>query len=200
MDPILTEKNIEKLLKGRQLYDQCRQAKDNAHASEKQVARLQDKLTQAIKRRDEGLAQFGITSLEEFRLFNNDMCMAALQHTLEIVRVCDHCKGYEGEIPCLSLCGAVSYYHSWTGSEADYKNFWRLLMHIHRQTVIRDHVVEEIVIDSKLTGKLKPLTSQRKLGDAMGISICPPGHGFLTRIVNPLPFDTTWNFNGHIDS
>ena len=146
------------------------------------------------------LAQLDITSLEEFRRFNSDMCMAALQHTLEIVRVCDHCEGYEGEIPCLSSCGAVCYYNIWTGSEADYKNFWRFLMHIHRLTVIKDHVVEGIVIDSKLTGKLKPLTSQRKLGDAMGISICPPGHGFLTRIVNPLPFDTSWNFNGHIDA
>ena len=49
MSSILTEKNIEKLLKGRQLYDECRQAKDSAHASEKHAARLQDQLTQAIK-------------------------------------------------------------------------------------------------------------------------------------------------------
>ncbi|MDD5313372.1 MAG: hypothetical protein PHO26_10090 [Dehalococcoidia bacterium] len=200
MSSVLIQKNINKLLKGRQLYDDCRQAKEDAHVQEKHSGKLQEKLTQAINKRNVGLVKLGITSLEEFRQFNNAMCMAALQYCLEFVSVCDKCKGYEGTPPCLSTCGADSYYHTWTGSVADYAAFWKFLMHIHRHSVIQDHALVDISSDERLDRKLKPVQKQYKLGDSINISICPPGHGFLLKVVNPLPFSATWNFNGHIDS
>jgi hypothetical protein len=201
MGSILTKSNIHKLLKGRQLYDDCRQAKASAHAAESQDDKLQEKLTQAIQNRDAALSKLGFTDIDEFRRFDDEICLAQLKACRELVSVCDHCKGYEGIPPCLTSCGEGSFHNTWTGSEKNYETIWRILMRIQRQIVIRDHIIESLTPDAKLKGVI-PVTEQIKYkpGDILqSITACPPGHGFRVKIVDYAPFDLSWKLNEYLN-
>jgi hypothetical protein len=93
----LTDDNIARLLKARQLIDDCRVAKINAHTED---GINQRELTHIIRERDMGLKILDFKGPEEVAVFNEDMCLQILRQYRTIEGECDGCKGYDGVPPC----------------------------------------------------------------------------------------------------
>lgn len=131
MDYAPTEKEIERLLKGRELIDGCKAVKAEcikvqinhdwsvaqAAKEKKGVAGHLDRdgiaitKAEAIIYRNDGLDELGFKRVEDFCQFNRQMVVAEVRfHMFKVVQVCDHCKGYKGIPPCKLTCGNNSWF------------------------------------------------------------------------------------------
>jgi hypothetical protein len=203
MASILTKKNIEKLLKARQLYDDCRQAKEKAHADESHGVKLQQMLSEAIQVRDQGLSKLGITSLEEFKKFNAEMNIAEIKAYMPALTYCDNCKGYDGVPPCSVTCGEMSLYNTWKGTQEDIDKFWIFIYQLVKKIPYNDerNALSGEALPENVS-KLARLNTGKKASkdEARQWSICPPGHGFTFDYKRDPQFDITWVVNVHTDT
>jgi hypothetical protein len=189
--------DIERLLKGRDLIDYCREEKIEARQL-KDTGHKDEWVIDAVYRRDTGLKELGFDRLLDFEIFNEMMCMRELKECLEFTQVCDRCTGFDGPVPCVSLCGPVSYYHTWHGSKSNYDALWRWCLKTVRATKYEGKTGKASVIigDSISTDKMS--VSNKHNIDSLVISYgkCPPGHGFVQKHIRESDFDLSWSIDG----
>jgi len=182
--------DIEKLLAGRKLIDDCRALKSDIRIKDSvDTGLMQAKFTDAITKRDAQLKRLGFGSADEVFIFNGEMCLKGLKTALEIMTLCDNCKGFEGVPPCtLTRCSKDCYYYTWKGTEADIERHYLWILDIWRHATVYEDGTFTIHDEEHKNA----VTVSGSLADN-SVNICPAGHGFQYKW-NGLPvYDLNWS-------
>lgn len=210
VEPNIDEKTIGILLAGRKSIDDTRSAKQTSRLSLKTATEnktgipvghtvesvatkedysvMQTAFSQLVEDRTAILAGLGFASIDEFYKFNEEMCLAALQNTIPLLRGCDRCGDLfttAKETPCVSTDGCPDFYDHWEDTPEWERKLYEIILYIWHNSEVHE--------DGTFTKLLKELPVQEKGNLSKGgFSICPAGHGFEFGYTGMPKFDLNW--------
>jgi hypothetical protein len=213
----LTDEKIKILLQARQLindhWDRRVSAESKSLESVKSSRTNSLAITDILKERDEtisssvleyqsGLKELGFDSVDDFRQFNEDMCLEVIKASLPLVQVCDHCKGLPNPPvpPCTQTCGGKSIHSIWQDTDEQRDWIYRLILKSERQ-LMQDYPDEitELHLSGVKGERTKTMPSMQSFsGNTTNLNVtCPEGHGFVIEwqgIESRQGVDITWRF------
>jgi len=195
----LNKTNINKLLKGRKVVDAQRANKVAARNQYEKTdyEQMQTKFDEHLWNREVALKNLGFVNYDDFRTFNDNMCIEELQSFMPLISMCDHCKGYGGTAPCVNTCSRgddqAAYFYTWTGSPDQIQGYWKMVLKFVQSLKYADDLCTIVEISPSTAAMVHITPGMVMSQDTINIlSLCPTGHGWRYQYKRHPQFDISW--------
>jgi hypothetical protein len=205
----MKQEDVNKLLQVRKLIDSYRETRGlifdykEAISSEESISiDVRDNINDEILSLNKELLKLGFNSLEEFKKFNEDMCIQLISEERTVYGECDLCKGYDGIPPCYVQMGDSSCFktHSKMNPNDIYKKMYigvlkGIVTITNKDKAVLENGYYKVESEGFVNDRSITVTRYINYDKKILYMTCPPGHGYYNKYEkdeSEFLFDLTW--------